>query len=80
MADATIVHVAGTDNLADVLTRRVRRPKLVGAIQELQPWCGWDLSKQVLQDPPVVRSDEVSRFIETIHSEMGHSGLEASLA
>ena len=80
MADATIVHVAGTDNLADVLTRRVRRPKLVGAIQELQPWCGWDLSKQVLQDPPVVRSDEVPRFIETIHSEMGHSGLEASLA
>ena len=75
--EASIVHVPGPENVADCLTRRIRGSKLVGAIQ---PWCGWDLSKQVLQNPPLVRSDEVPKFIETIHNEMGHSGLEASLA
>jgi hypothetical protein len=76
-ADATIVHVAGTENLADCLTRRIRGLKLVGA---LHPWCGWELSKQVLGSPPVVQPEEVPKFIETIHYEMGHSGVEASLA
>ena len=75
-AEASIQHVPGADNLADALTRRAKRVKIVAALQ----WCGWELSKQVLRSPPVVEESEFGEFIATIHNEMGHSGVESSLA
>ena len=75
-ADASIQHVPGEENLADALTRRSKRVKIIAALQ----WCGWELSKQVLRAPPAVDESEYDVFIAAIHNEMGHSGIESSLA
>jgi hypothetical protein len=71
-ADASIQHVPGEENLADALTRRSKRVKIIAALQ----WCGWELSKQVLRAPPAVDESEYDVFIAAIHNEMGHSGIE----